>query len=120
VELPEVEGPHRIPGVERLVGDDDVVARVGVDLRTLAPLPEVLDGQVVEVELPAQELEVLDRWVADVKPDLRRISWSMSSKALSSRVSSVPSGRRATARREDFEDATAAVTRLIVAAHHPG
>ena len=44
VELPEVEGTQRVVRWHRLVGDDHVVALVGVDLWSLTALAEVLDG----------------------------------------------------------------------------
>jgi hypothetical protein len=69
VQLAEVELAHRVGRREWLVGDDHVVPGVGVHLRALAAFAEVLDGEVVEAELPFQELEVLTARVADVEPD---------------------------------------------------
>jgi hypothetical protein len=66
---------------QHLVGDDDVLARVGVDLRALTPVLEVLQRERVQVELRAQQLPA----------DLTRSIWS-SWEASSSLIS--PEGLR--------------------------
>ena len=55
VQLAEVDSRAALPRAANLVGDQHVLPRVGVDLRPLAPLANVLDGQRMELELALEE-----------------------------------------------------------------